>query len=129
MSELHSISKTDLNFYSQVVNKITANLELPPQFIHYYIRSCITNCTEIPDKNTQHRYSKNNLLSFWWSKLHPICFPVRMELAVVLSSDYNNLLNRFVRLVCVFLTALIRNRLVNVQDILIEIQVPFSTFD
>ena len=39
----------------EVVNKITASLELPPQFIQYYIRNCISSCSDIPDKNTQHR--------------------------------------------------------------------------
>lgn len=80
----------------EVVNKLANSADLPKEFLTLYITNCITHCEE-----------KNKVFFF-----------------IIL---FNKLLqdkmqqNRLVRLVCVFIKSLIKNKIINPREMIVEV--------
>merc|ERR1712113_292215 len=81
---LRQITNINVTLQSlEVVNRLVTQVELPSDFIPYYITRCRKTCEDLEDRAQQ---------------------------------------GRLVRLVCVFLRALINNQLFDIKDMLIEVQ-------
>ncbi|CAN0901340.1 Organic cation/carnitine transporter 7 [Linum grandiflorum] len=109
----------DMSLHSmEVVNRLTTQVELPKEFVRMYITNCISSCQNIkvvcfllPASSS---VNINNL------EQRELYGELRSWDFDMLQDKYMQ--NRLVRLVCVFLQSLIRNRIIDVKDLFIEVQ-------
>jgi hypothetical protein len=114
---LQALLKVDLTLHSmEVVNRLTNTMLLPKAFYSAYCCGCITTCENIKDK-----YSAVGLPTYCSDCLF-ISFPCVLFSPALLPSYHTFPLllflsqSRLVRIVCVFMQSLIRNKVISGQD-------------
>jgi len=113
----------------EVVNRLTSVVDLPTEFVHLYISNCVSSCENNKDKYMQVPAAPRAAASRATPLAHraPHRLPVAAGARSTLSPPPPALArqNRLVRLVCVFLQSLVRNKIIGVaahKDLLIEVQ-------
>ena len=103
----------------EVVNKLTTTVDLPPQFVHM----CVATPVQKWSANLS-QFSHAVLEIIFQSALFFLVLIRYINNCIRSCQEIKDkfLQNRLVRLVCVFLQSLIRNNIINVQELLVEVQ-------
>lgn len=98
----------------EVVNRLITGVELPVEFVHMYVTNCISSCENIKARSETERCPSilhAGVACALDGSSQPLWADERPR-ALGFSQD-KYLQNRCVRLVCVFLQSLIRNKIIN----------------
>jgi hypothetical protein len=110
----------------EVVNRLTSAVDLPTEFVHRYITNCINSCEGIQVRARGARAAWPGLRLVTSGPSRPLpgppCTPPPYPPPPSVHPQDKYMQNRLVRLVCVFLQSLIRNKIINIRDLLHEVQ-------
>ncbi|KAJ9530714.1 hypothetical protein QJQ45_014885, partial [Haematococcus lacustris] len=123
------LAAMDMSLHSmEVVNRLTGAVQLPTDFVHLYITNCIRSCEAAQPSPAQPSPAQPSPAQPSPAQPSPAqpspaqpSVPDMLHCRVPSLQD-KYIQNRLVRLVCVFLQSLIRNRIINIADLLHEVQ-------